>query len=372
MGLPAAEAPGSAAGEDRDERHDGLLELERARELVLERAEPLDTEEVQLARAAGRTLAEDVISADAVPGFDNSAMDGFAVRAADLAMATDESPARLAIVGESRAGCPWEGSMGPGEAIRISTGAMMPEQADAVVRLEEADKQADELVTGVRIQSGRDVRRAGEDIVPGQTVIPRGARIGAAELGVLASVGIAGVRCLRRPRVAVVTTGEELIEPDEPMRAGGVRNSNAWSLPTLALAAGAELILRRRVSDDREATEAAIGEALNADVIVVTGGVSVGAHDHVKSALRGLGAIQVFGEWPSAPAARPGSAYGRTRSGAGAWCSACPVTPSARWSPSCSLSAQRCGRCREWSVSSTGSSRGSIRRASDCPTDLKS
>jgi molybdopterin molybdotransferase len=221
-------------------------------------------------------------------------MDGFAVRAADLAMATDESPARLAIVGESRAGRPWEGSMGPGEAIRISTGAMMPEQADAVVRLEEADEQADELVTGVRIQSGRDVRRAGEDIVPGQTVIPRGARIGAAELGVLASVGIAGVRCLRQPRVAVVTTGEELIEPDEPMRAGGVRNSNAWSLPTLALAAGGELILRRRVSDDREATEAAIGEALNADVIVVTGGVSVGAHDHVKSALRVLGAIRVF------------------------------------------------------------------------------
>jgi molybdopterin molybdotransferase len=271
-----------------------LIEIEDARQAVLQRVSPLPAEEVPLASALGRVLAEDVTSVDAVPGFDNSAMDGFAVRAADTGEASAEAPAHLALVDESRAGRPAERRLETGQAIAISTGAVVPEGADAVVRVEDTSPSDGAVDVLVAVEPGRDIRRAGEDIERGAAVLSAGTEIGAAELGVLASVGKASVACTRRPRVHVLTTGDELQPPGEPLRPGAIRNSNAHSVPPLAELAGAELAAVEMVADDPKVTREALERALAADVAVVCGGVSVGEHDHVRPALAELGAEEVF------------------------------------------------------------------------------
>jgi len=271
-----------------------LIEIEQARELVLARAGALGAEPVALGETLGRVLAEDVAAADPVPGFDNSAMDGFALRAADTAGADPAQPVRLALVGESRAGHPAGRGLGPGEAIAISTGAMVPEGADAVVRVEDTGGVGDPVEVRVEVEPGRDIRRAGEDIAAGATVIASGTEVDPAVAGVLASVGRREVACARRPRVAVLTTGDELQEPGEPLRAGAVRNSNAYSIAGLVERSGATVELLEIVPDRREATETALARALDAEVAVISGGVSVGEHDHVRPALAALGVEQVF------------------------------------------------------------------------------
>jgi molybdopterin molybdotransferase len=270
------------------------IELERARDLVLEHARPLDPESVPLREALGRRLAEDAVAAEAVPAFDNSAMDGFAVRAADTRGARTGAPVALRLAGESRAGRPAAGPLAAREAMRISTGAAIPAGADAVVRVEASRCEGDRVLVEAAVEVGNDVRRAGGDIRPGETVLGAGAEIGPAELGVLASLGAATVSCRRRPRVPVLTSGDELIEPGEEMRPGGVRNSNAYSVPALVERAGAEAAVAAPVPDDLDATRAAIEPALDSDVAVVCGGVSVGAHDHVKRALAELGVERRF------------------------------------------------------------------------------
>jgi molybdopterin molybdotransferase len=271
-----------------------LISIEEARRLVLERCSGLGTESVELRESLGRVLAEDVTSADDVPGFDNSAMDGFAVRAADTSGATAEAPVPLRIAGESRAGAPAGAPLGAGEAIAISTGAMVPEGADAVIRIEDTATGDGRVETRVEVPPGRDIRRAGEDITAGDSVLRAGMRVGPAEAGVAASVGRDSLVCARRPRVAVRTTGDELLEPSEPMRPGGVRNSNARSIPPLALDAGAEVESVAMLRDDPAMTREGIDQALAADIVVICGGVSVGRHDHVKPALAELGAEEVF------------------------------------------------------------------------------
>jgi molybdopterin molybdotransferase len=271
------------------------IELERAREIVLERAAPLGAEPLPLRQALGRRLAQDVVVAEPVPGFDNSAMDGFAVRAADTRGARPEAPFPLRIVGESRAGRPTADGLGAAEAIAISTGAVIPAGADAVVRVEEARREGDRVLVGAEVEPGHDVRRAGDDVAAGETALAAGDGIGPAELGVLASLGAATVSCRRRPRVSVLTSGDELLEPGEEMRPGGVRNSNAYSVPALAEWAGAEAVLAGSPRDELEATRAAIAPALEgSDVVVLCGGVSVGEHDHVKPALAELGVEERF------------------------------------------------------------------------------
>jgi molybdopterin molybdotransferase len=271
-----------------------LTEIEQARELVLERAAPLPVEEVGIGGALGRVLAEAVTSADPVPGFDNSAMDGFAVRAEDTGGAAPETPIALRVVDESRAGGPAASAVGPGEAIAISTGAMLPKGADAVVRVEDTDRDGERVAIQVEVETGRDIRRAGEDILPGSEVLPSGAVLGPAELGVLASVGREKARCFRRPALSIVTTGDELTEPGTPLGPGAIRNTNSYSIAALATLAGAEIATVATVGDDASATREALDEALGADVAVVCGGVSVGEHDHVRPVLAELGAEQVF------------------------------------------------------------------------------
>lgn len=271
-----------------------LIELEQARDAVLARVTPLGAEPVRLRAALGRRLAEDVSAGEPVPALDNSAMDGFAVRAADTRGASPEAPVALRLVGESRAGRPTEAPLEPGEAIRISTGAVVPEGADAVVRVEATGEENGTVLVEEAVEAGRDVRRAGDDIRSGATVIAEGTPLGPTELGVLASLGATDVSCRRRPRVCVLTSGDELLEPGEEMRPGGVRNSNAYSVPALAEEAGADVVVAGPAPDELGATRAAIEAALDADVVVVCGGVSVGEHDHVKRALAELGVEESF------------------------------------------------------------------------------
>jgi molybdopterin molybdotransferase len=254
----------------------------------------LAAEPVPLREALGRILAVDVESAGPVPGFDNSSMDGFAVRAADTRGAASGVPVTLTVADESKAGRPARSALHDGEAIGISTGAVIPDGADSVVRIEDTSVRDGRVEIEAEVKPGTNVRHAGDDIEPGATVLRHGVRIGAAELGVLASVGVATVSCIRRPRVAVLTTGDELLEPGDPVKPGGVRNSNAYTIPALARSAGAELVATATVRDDPDQTLAAIARSFDSELAVICGGVSVGGHDHVKGALASLGVDQVF------------------------------------------------------------------------------
>ena len=263
-----------------------LLEISAARERVLAAAQPLLGEPVALVEALGRVLDEDAWAAHALPPFDSSAMDGYAVVAGPAAA--------LPVVGESRAGRPAERPLRAGEAMIISTGAVVPAGADAVVPVEAAEP-ADGHVRVPETAPGANVRRAGEDVAAGEVVLRAGVTLGPAELGVLASLGMGEVLCTRRPRIAVLSTGDELVEVGEALGPGQIRNSNAVSLAAQAERAGAEVVLRGTIPDDLERSRAALRDALDgADVVCISGGVSVGPHDHVKPALAALGVEEAF------------------------------------------------------------------------------
>ena len=265
-----------------------LLTIDEARALVLGAVTALDAGERPIVDALGRVLAEDVVAAHDVPSFANSAMDGFAVRAG-------RAGRELRIVGESRAGTPAEMPIGEGEAVRISTGAAVPDGADAILPVEDAEDRGEAVVTGIELPAGHHVRAAGEDLRGGEVVLHAGCVLGPAELGVAVEAGRATLRVTRAPRVAVLATGDELVAPGEPLRHGQLHNSNAITLAALADGAGAEVVSTGEVRDDPQATRAAIERALGgADVLLLTGGVSVGPHDHVKPALGALGVEEVF------------------------------------------------------------------------------
>jgi molybdopterin molybdotransferase len=271
-----------------------LIGLEEARARVLERCVPLASESVPLVEALGRTLAADVVSARSVPGFDGSAMDGFAIRSIDTARAKRGRPAVLRLAGESRAGHMPTAAVGHGEAAAISTGGMMPDGADAVVPIEDTAEAAGGIEITRAVASGTYVRHVGDDIPAGQIVLRRATTLGPFELAVLASILDGPVACARRPRLRMVFTGDELARPGDPPTEGSVRNTNWWTLPGLARLAGATVEGCETIGDDRAATQAAIEAAADADVIVISGGVSVGTHDHVRPALGELGAEEVF------------------------------------------------------------------------------
>ena len=266
---------------------DDLIDIAAAREIVLGAVRPLAPERVPLADALGRVLAEDVSAADDMPPFDSSALDGYVVG--------DTGGGDLPVVGESRAGAPAHEALAPRQAMRISTGAAVPAGGVAVVPVERS-RPADGRVTLPPSEDGANIRRAGEDVPAGEHVLSAGDDLGPAELGALAALGHADVVCGATPRVAVLTTGDELVEPGAgPLAPGQIRNSNAYALAAQAQRAGGQVIAREIVRDTRERTIDTLGRALEAaDVVVVSGGVSVGPHDHVKPALAELGVEQRF------------------------------------------------------------------------------
>ena len=267
------------------------LSVAAACELLLAEARVTESEPVPLAECLGRVCAEPVRADAPLPGFDNSAMDGYAVRSADLA----DGATPLRIVGESRAGVPAAVAVGAGEAARISTGAAIPAGADAVVPVEQAREQDGAVVAeAAPVEAGAFVRRAGEDLEAGAVALAAGTRVGAAELGVLAGVGVPAVVCARRPRLVVLTGGDELLAPGEPAAPGQIFDSNRFSLVAMAREAGAEASYGGGMPDTLEQTRAAIEARLDADLLVLCGGVSVGRHDHVKEALAELGVEQLF------------------------------------------------------------------------------
>jgi molybdopterin molybdotransferase len=271
-----------------------LLTVEAAREAVLAETRALPPEPVSIERALGRVSAEEVRAESPIPPFDNSAMDGYAVRARDVATAAPHTPVDLALVGESRAGRPWERSLAEGEAVAISTGGVLPSGADSVVRLEDTELEDERVLILSAPGVGKNVRHPGEDLRAGEVALEAGALLGPAELGVMASVGRATIACYRRPTVSILVTGDELADPDASLAPGQIHDTNSYTAPALARLAGALVTSLERVEDDEEAVRTALGRALDADLAIVCGGVSVGPHDHVRLALAELGVSERF------------------------------------------------------------------------------
>ena len=271
-----------------------MLTVEEARERVLAGFTPLEAKEAPLTEALGRVLAEDALAQASSPPFANSAMDGYALRSADTQSASAQAPVRLRLVGEVPAGSVYAGVAQPGEAIRILTGAPLPDGADAALQ-QELTEVADGWVT-IRqpVAVGTNIRHIGEDVRPGMLLARAGVELGPAEIALLASLGVSPVRVRRRPRVAILATGDELAPLGQPLRPGQIYNSNTPFLIAAVTRAGAEPVALGIAPDRAEALRAMLTQAQGYDLILTSGGVSVGDYDRVKQILSEQGAVEFW------------------------------------------------------------------------------
>jgi molybdopterin molybdotransferase len=264
-----------------------LLTIEEAQRLILERVRPLGQERLRLEDAAGRVLAETARSAVDLPPFPSSAMDGFALRSAD-------TPGKLPVTFRIAAGAPAPRELRPGEAMGIATGGVVPEGADAVIPFEYVVESDNGVEIRDAVDAGGNVRPRGSDARAGEAVVEAGARLGPAQLGALAAAGVAEVACSARPRASVLTTGTELRSPGEPLGPGEVYEANGLILAAQLESAGAATKRLAAVADDEAAHREAIARGLESDVLVTSGGVSVGPHDLVRRVEQELGVDEVF------------------------------------------------------------------------------
>lgn len=273
-----------------------MMPVEEALERVLAHFAPLEAEEVAVLKALDRVLAEDVRSPLAIPPLDNTAMDGYAIRSEDTSSATRERPVHLRVAAELAAGYVAEAPVAPGTAVRIMTGAPIPPSADAVTEFELVERQGPEIHLRRPISADRNIRHVGEDVRLDELVLERGTPLRPGELGVLASLGRTRVAVVRRPRVAVLSTGDEVASPGETLRPGQIYDANAYSVAALALRAGAEPIMLGVARDRREELAAKLAEGLEreADLLITSGGVSVGDFDMVKEVLAAEGSIDFW------------------------------------------------------------------------------
>ena len=285
--MTAGRRPGAAAGDSP------LTTVEAHQADILAAITPLAPVRLELAAAEGCVLAEDVTAAVALPSFDNSSMDGYAVRAADVAGAAKDSPATLRVTAEVAAGDTGTYRLAPGTAIRIMTGARLPAGADAVVPVEWTDGDAAQVTIYQRAEHGNAVRYTGGDAAEGETLLTAGTRMRPMQVAVAASAGRKAVTVRPRPRVVVLSTGDELTEPGTPLVPGRIWDSNSYMIAAAAREAGAVADRRSVVPDDPKGVLPALEEQLaHADLLITTGGVSMGGeHDVVKAALRELGTV---------------------------------------------------------------------------------
>jgi len=271
-----------------------MLSVEEARDRILDHIHPLPAEEVPLPGALGRVLAENAVAGEALPPFTNSAMDGYAVRSADTTGASPEHPVRLRLVGEVPAGQVYAGTLHPGEALRILTGAALPDGGDSVLEQERTRIGEGVVELLAAVSPGTNIRPSGDDVRPGTVLAPKGAEVGPAELALLAALGIQPIRVTRRPTVAIVSTGDELAPLGETPGPGQIRESNGPYLAAVVERAGATP-LRLGVARDRvEEIRRLLDEASGADLILTSGGVSVGDYDLVKQILTERGTIDFW------------------------------------------------------------------------------
>lgn len=282
-----------------------MISVEEALERILSYVTLLEAEEKPILDALGQVVVDDIISPIDIPPLDNTAMDGYAVRAADTAGASESSPVVLRVTGELAAGYVFDGEVAPGSAVRIMTGAPVPRGADSIVPFEETDepsgrnfgsfaKSRDSVGILKAAEPGANIRRAAEDVTRGQQIIARGSVLHPAQIGVLASLGMATVRVHRRPVVAILSTGDEVKEPGAPLGPGQIYDSNAYSIAAMVAANGG---IPRRLGiakDTVEALTAKLREGLDADMLVTSAGVSRGDYDVVKDVLAKEGQVDFW------------------------------------------------------------------------------
>jgi len=271
-----------------------MINYEEARALVLSALKTRPAETVPLAEALGRTLARDIKARENIPPFTKATMDGYAVRAEDTRAAGKDAAVELEVTEDLPAGRVCRKPVGRGQAVRIMTGAPLPKDADAVVMVEDTEKTAGRVKVRREVKPDANIGQAGEDLKKGELVLERGAMIGPAETGLLAAAGLARVPVVRRPKLAVIATGDEIVEPGDRKGPGQIRNSNGPALLAMALWAGADARYLGIARDRNSSLRAKLARAKGADILVLAGGVSVGDYDLVRDELRTAGVKQVF------------------------------------------------------------------------------
>jgi molybdopterin molybdotransferase len=266
-----------------------MISVDEARARILVALDPTPAEIVALAEAWNRVTAAPVVARLTQPPADVSAMDGYALRAADGAL-----HATLRVIGAAPAGHPFDGTLGPGQAVRLFTGSIVPQGADAILLQEDATSDGDAVRVNEAVKSGRHIRRAGQDFSRGDEVVPAGRRITARDIGLAAAANHPWLTVHRRPRIALLATGDEIAMPGEPIPPGGIVSSNAHALGALVRAAGGEPIILPIAPDTTEAVAAVANAVAGADMLVTTGGASVGDHDLVIKGLQSRGMVLDF------------------------------------------------------------------------------
>ncbi|MGB9835200.1 MAG: gephyrin-like molybdotransferase Glp [Candidatus Saccharicenans sp.] len=306
-----------------------MISYEKARNLVVEKAQVLGEEKVPLEEAIGCVAADEVRSKIAVPPFRNSAVDGYAVRSEDTAAASDGQLVRLKLLAEQPAGEYFRKKLVRGQAVKVMTGAPVPAGADAVVPLEEAQEDGGHVILKRQFRPGENVREAGEDVAEKAVIIEKGTVLRPPHLGLLAACGFDKVKVFRRPKAAVLISGNELCQPGERLKPGKIYDSNSTILRALIKTSGAELLSLRLVRDDLSAMVRALKTAASrADIIITSGGVSVGDYDLVKAAAARVGAREIFWKVAQKPA-KPLAFYELKKGRKSVWIFGLPGNPGA-------------------------------------------
>ena len=271
-----------------------MLSYEDARALVFEHVKPLEKEQRHLIESHGLALSEDIVAPYGMPLFDNSAVDGYAVQAADLTAASRENPVRLEKLGYISAGDSGKDPLGSGQCVQIATGAPLPAGADTIVMKEDIKLEESLVCFFQSIPKTENVRYQGEDIPEGRTVIPVGTVIGPAQMAVLATFGFSRVPVRRVPKISIVSTGSELVDVDENLQSGQIRESNRYMLAGMVKQESCELVKMTMVPDIPKILKHEFEDALQADVVLISGGMSVGERDYAKPILKEMGVEEIF------------------------------------------------------------------------------